>query len=98
MKKLLWIFFIISIAIVGCGFSNDEPVIDQLTIPKDAAPGDSLDFQVTAHDADGDALTYSWIVNGTPLREKTPTVAQELLLLKYVLAMVRTTPPFNRKR
>lgn len=76
MKKLLWIFFIIGsvVVIFGCGFGNDEPVIDQLTIPKDAAPGDNVDFQVTAHDADGDALTYLWIVNGTPLHEKAPTV------------------------
>ena len=76
MKRLLWVFCVISstVFVFGCGFGNDEPVIDQLTIPKDAAPGDNVDFRVAAHDADGDALTYLWIVNGTPLHEKAPTV------------------------
>ena len=76
MKKLLWVFFIIGsvVFIFGCGFGNDEPVIEQLTIPEDAVSGGNVDFQVVAHDADGDALTYLWIVNGTQLREKTPTV------------------------
>lgn len=76
MKKLLWVFFIIGsvVFIFGCEFGNDEPVIEQLTIPEDAVSGGNVDFQVVAHDADGDALTYLWIVNGTQLREKTPTV------------------------
>lgn len=76
MKKLLWLLCIINsvVFIFGCGFGNDEPVIEQLTIPEDAVSGGNVDFQVVAHDADGDALTYLWIVNGTQLREKTPTV------------------------
>ena len=76
MKKLLRIFCVIGsvVFVFGCGNDNDEPVIDQLIIPADAVPGDSVDFQVIAHDADGDVLTYSWIVNAKLLREKTPTV------------------------
>ena len=69
MKKLLWLLCVISSAVFGCGHGNDEPV----TIPEDAAPGDNVNFQVIAHDAEGDVLTYSWMVNGTPLREKTLT-------------------------
>jgi hypothetical protein len=75
MKKLLWLLCVIgsTVFVFGCGHGNDEPVIEQLTIPEDAAPGDNVNFQVIAHDAEGDVLTYSWMVNERSLREKTPT-------------------------
>ena len=53
-------------AMIGCGGDdptgedNSPPVIDQLIIPEEVRPGDSVELQVVAHDEDGDALTYVW--------------------------------------
>ncbi len=53
-------------AMIGCGGDdptgedNSPPVIDQLIIPEEVRPGDSVELQVIAHDEDGDALTYVW--------------------------------------
>lgn len=40
------------------------PVISSITVPATASVGDTLQFSVTASDADGDSLTYTWKVNG----------------------------------
>ena len=52
-------------AIIGCGndeIRNSPPVVDHLIIPDAVSPGDSVELQVVAHDADGDALIYVWDV------------------------------------
>lgn len=58
------------VLVVSCA-SNNEPIIDQLTIPERVEPGGRVEFQVTAHDDDGDVLIYTWTVDGTPLDSPT---------------------------
>jgi hypothetical protein len=60
----------VSMAIIGCGDGDNEnhaPVIDNLIAPDKVDAGASVEFQVIAHDADGDALTYTWKVEAGQL-------------------------------
>ena len=88
MKRKLfqqkWVFLfligfcvIFALGILGCSEEdegNDPPVIDSLAVPETVKAGESVTFQANAHDTDGDVLTYSWTVDGTPLSATTPTV------------------------
>ncbi len=53
---------------------NDPPIIDSFT-PADLEPTASqsspLDFSVTAHDPDGDPLSYSWTLDGVEVSTDT---------------------------
>lgn len=49
--------------LLGCADSepaNTPPVIDRFIVPDKVEPGATVELQVIAHDADGDALTYAW--------------------------------------
>ncbi len=79
-----WVFLfpivfyaILAFGVVGCDLlekDNNPPVIDALTVPATVASGESVTFQVIAHDLDGDTLTYAWTVDGTPLSATTGNV------------------------
>ena len=56
---------VISFAILACGddetsLQNSPPVIDHVIAPEPVEPGATVELQVVAHDADGDALSYVW--------------------------------------
>ena len=74
MKRIgmRWIMlFAISTVIIGCGDENSPPVIDRLIAPEQVNPGDSVELQVVAHDADGDVLSYVWEVKAGTLDANT---------------------------
>jgi len=59
-----------SVAVLG----NSAPVVDTVTVsPLDPKTNDMLTASVTAHDADGDALTYAyqWTKNGSDIAGAT---------------------------
>ena len=80
MKRIAirWVMlFAISTVIIGCGEDgsneghNSPPVIDHLIVPEQVDPGESVELQVVAHDADGDVLSYVWEVKAGTLDSKT---------------------------
>jgi glucose/arabinose dehydrogenase/PKD repeat protein len=56
---------------------NRAPVIDYASpqTPLVANVSESLTFQLNAADPDGDALTYTWTVNGVSVSESSPSYA-----------------------
>ena len=81
MKRIIirWVMlFAISTVIIGCGGDdgnngdrNSPPVVDHLIAPEQVSPGDSVELQVVAHDADGDVLSYVWEVKKGTLDSRT---------------------------
>ena len=64
--RTIVILWVVLFAIIGCGndqIRNSPPVVDHLIIPDAVSPGDSVELQVVAHDADGDTLIYVWEVD-----------------------------------
>jgi hypothetical protein len=55
--------------------TNSPPVIDSILpdSPLGMARGDSETFEVYASDPDGDALGYSWVLDGTGVGNNSPT-------------------------
>ena len=75
MRKSIYLLFAISLVVgVGGCEGNDVPIIEQLTVPQIVEPGSRVAFEVVAHDDNGDALTYTWTVDGTPLDATTSAV------------------------
>lgn len=66
---------LLTLYILGCGSDEDEeptnssPTVDSFIVPKEFSLGDVLEFKVIAHDEDGDALSYTWEVDGKILDE-----------------------------
>lgn len=63
--KAIVTLLIISLAVLACGddetgLINSPPVIDHVVAPEPVEPGATVELQVVAHDADGDALSYVW--------------------------------------
>lgn len=63
--KIIVTLLVISFAILACGgdetgLQNSPPVIDHVVAPEPVEPGATVELQVVAHDADGDALSYVW--------------------------------------
>lgn len=81
MRILLRLFLVIgcSALMLGCGDEDDPmedntaPIIDKFTIPETVEIGTESTFNVIAHDADGDELTYIWTVNGEAMSDTTAT-------------------------
>lgn len=75
--RMIVVLGVILFAITGCGDEspgggdNSPPVVDHLVVPAEVNPGASIELQVVAHDADGDALTYIWDVEKGTLDSKT---------------------------
>lgn len=55
----------------GGNEDNSPPVIDHLIVPEQVNPGERVELQVVAHDADGDVLSYVWEVKGGTLDSST---------------------------
>ena len=53
------------LSVVGCGrdevveTTNSQPVIDRVVVPDEVKAGETVQLEIIAHDADGDALTYN---------------------------------------
>ncbi len=67
-------------ALSGCGSDTEElseepanslPMVRKLTIPEEFEPGETIELQVTAHDPDGDTLSYTWRVSAGKLDSTT---------------------------
>ena len=67
-------------ALSGCGSdtediseepANNLPMVRKLTIPEEFKPGETIELQVTAHDPDGDTLSYTWRVSAGKLDATT---------------------------
>ena len=43
--------------------TNSRPIINRLIVPEEVKAGEKVKLEVIAHDADGDKLTYKWIVS-----------------------------------
>lgn len=63
------ILCLLMFALSGCGSdaedpsdepANNLPMVRKLTIPDEFAPGETIELQITAHDPDGDTLSYTW--------------------------------------
>ena len=68
------------LAIGGCGSDTEDlseepvnslPMVRKLTIPEEFEPGETIELQVTAHDPDGDTLSYTWRVSAGTLDATT---------------------------
>ena len=68
------------LALSGCGSDtedlSDEPVnqlpmVRKLSIPDEFEPGETIELQITAHDPDGDTLSYTWRVSAGTLDATT---------------------------
>ena len=107
---------VLTFGVIGCGGDTEDkkednfaPVIDRFIIPKEAVPGESVVFQVDAHDLDGDTLTYTWTVDGIPLDDTTPTVMwtasglgtvelEKTLTVEVSVSDGKGTPTIGQKR
>ena len=67
-------------ALSGCGSDTEElseeptnslPMVRKLTIPEEFEPGETIELQITAHDPDGDTLSYTWRVSAGKLDSTT---------------------------
>ena len=67
-------------ALSGCGSdtedlsdepANNLPLVRKLTIPEEFEPGETIELQITAHDPDGDILSYTWRVSAGTLDATT---------------------------
>lgn len=67
-------------AIGGCGSDTEDlseepvnslPMVRKLSIPEAFEPGETIELQVTAHDPDGDTLSYTWRVSAGTLDSTT---------------------------
>lgn len=79
MSRHYLIIYVSAIVFLGCGDSepaNSRPVIDRFTVPEHVEPGATVEFQVIAHDADGDALTIVWEVEQGELTSSTERVVK----------------------
>ena len=43
--------------------TNSQPVIDRVVVPEEVKAGETVQLEIIAHDADGDALSYNWDVS-----------------------------------
>ena len=75
--RMFFFVWAILFVLIGCGdetpsgSDNTPPVVDHLIFPGEVNPGDSIELQVVAHDADGDVLTYVWEVEKGQLDSNT---------------------------
>ena len=67
-------------ALSGCGSDTEDlseepanslPMVRKLTIPEEFEPGETIELQITAHDPDGDTLSYTWHVSAGKLDSTT---------------------------
>ena len=67
-------------ALCGCGSDTEDlsnepvnslPMVRKLTIPDEFVPGETIELQITAHDPDGDTLSYEWHVSAGTLDSTT---------------------------
>ncbi|MBC8227977.1 PKD domain-containing protein [bacterium] len=93
-EALLLVISCVALSLMLGGCINEEPIIDALDIP-DANVDDTVTFSVIAHDADGDALTYTWTVDGTPLSGNTPTVTWKATKAGTVIVKVTVSDGNN---
>ena len=79
MSRRCLIIYVCAIVFLGCGDSeptNSRPVIDRFIVPELVDPGATVELQVIAHDADGDALTIVWEVELGELTSSTERVVK----------------------
>ena len=56
---------------VSTKLDNAPPVIKEIIVPENVFAGDSLELSAEVDDADGDALTYHWVVSKGELDSDT---------------------------
>ena len=89
--RTIVILWVVLFAIIGCGndqIRNSPPVVDHLIIPDAVSPGDSVELQVVAHDADGDTLIYVWEVDKGKLDSRTGQIVKWTVPLDLKAATV----------
>jgi len=75
--KVLYVFLgILTIMIIGCGdSSNNPPVIEGVTSSKmEVAPGEEVTIDVLANDPDGDNVSYKYEANGGEIKGSGKTI------------------------
>ena len=79
MSRHCLIIYVSIFVFLGCGDSeptNSQPVIDRFLVPEQVDPGATVELQVIAHDADGDALTIVWEVEQGELTSSTERIVK----------------------
>jgi len=61
---------------LGCGTVNTSPQINSLSIPSSIQVKETVTLSVSASDADGDELTYSWYTSEGTLTPSTGAIVQ----------------------
>ena len=79
MSRYCLIIYVLAFVSLGCGDSdptNSPPVIDRFIVPEQIDPGATVELQVIAQDADGDALTIVWEVEQGELASSTERIVK----------------------
>ena len=72
-------------ALSGCGSDTEDlsnepvnslPMVRRLSIPDEFVPGETIELQITAHDPDGDTLSYEWQVSAGTLDSTTTSTVK----------------------
>ncbi len=77
--SILCIMCFITFSLVGCVLTmngivkvpNNQPTVEELSVPDMFEPGETLEFSIIANDPDGDTLTYTWKVDSGELNTTT---------------------------
>ena len=79
MVRYCLTIYVLAFVSLGCGDSdptNSPPVIDRFIVPEQIDPGATVELQVIAQDADGDALTIVWEVEQGELASSTERIVK----------------------
>ena len=79
MSRHCLIIYVSGFVFLGCGDSeptNSQPVINRFLVPEQVDPGATVELQVIAHDADGDALTIAWEIERGELTSSTERIVK----------------------
>ncbi len=101
MSRDCLIIYLSAFVFLGCGNSeqtNSQPVVDRFIVPEHVDPGATVELQVIAHDADGDALTIVWEVEQGELASSTERIVKWTAPsdIKTTLVKVRVSDGVNK--